>query len=167
MPIRSKKRINSKSKRRTLKRQIGGNLIKHGRTCEKSERGEYKRIINNNGKKMVDLICKKSLQMLGKKLKSSLKKKNGTFSLGRYGKTLNNKKCMKELCWHKLSGFDKRRKKYKAWKEYKNLKDHQGNAYNQNNSTYNYLTERAKSLTVGSNHNNNASNNKQKEQKQK
>ena len=114
MSIRSKMRTNSKSKRRSIKRQRGGNLIKHGRTCESSEIGTYKRV-TINGKK-VDLICKKSKQIFGKKVKSSLKKKNGTFSLGKYGKTLNSEKCMKGPCWHKLSSLNKVRKRYKKRK---------------------------------------------------
>ena len=78
MGIRSKIRINSKSKRRTLKRQRGGESnVVHGMTCGRSERGTYKRVMING--KQVDLICKKSLQMLGKKLKSSLKRKKELF----------------------------------------------------------------------------------------
>jgi len=95
----------------------------HGEKCSKEEKNTYRRVKIN--KKEVDLICKKSKKILGldRKLKSSLKKENGTLSFGKYGKKLNNKTkiCMKNPCWHKLSGLDKKRKKYKTWKNQMNL----------------------------------------------
>ena len=107
MAIRSKMRTNSKSKRRTLKskrrsikRQRGGDS-RHGTKCSEDERKE---IISDRNQL---LICKKSKQIFGKKVKSSLKKKNGTRSLGKYGKTLNSEECMKGPCWHKLSMKDR------------------------------------------------------------
>lgn len=97
----------------------GESEVKHGIPC--NIKGEYERV-TINGKK-VDLICKKSKQIFGKKVKSSLKKKNGTSSLGKYGKTLNSEDCMKGPCWHKLSGLNKRRRAYKSWKELKKIHD--------------------------------------------
>lgn len=67
--------------------------------------------------KRVDLICKKSKKKFGRKFKSSLKKKNGTRSLGKYGKILENEDCMTGPCWHKLSLMNKRKKSYKKWKK--------------------------------------------------
>jgi len=118
MSIRSKIGTNSKRKRRTLKRQRGGNGNQinnesgptHGKKCITKKQI----VMDNRGDY---LICKKSKQLLGRKLKSSLKKKNGTRSLGKYGKKLENEDCMKGLCWHRLSAMNKRKKSYKQWKK--------------------------------------------------
>ena len=104
---------------RSLK--LNSNIKKHGTKCKLSNNKKnikYGYDINNN----VDLICKKSKKIFGRKLKSSLKKKNGTRSLGKYGKILENKKCMTGPCWHKLSSMNKRKKSYKKWKNLLNKK---------------------------------------------
>jgi hypothetical protein len=107
MAIRSKMKNNSKSKRRTLKRQGGGiyqnpafnvssNKFKkdrftHGNTCDK-KKGTIK--LSNDGN---FLICKKSLKHLtkkGRKRKSTLSKNK-------------QKICYNTTCWHKLSMKDK------------------------------------------------------------
>ena len=105
MAIRSKMRTNSKSKRRTLKRQGGGqnpasnvspNSVKkarvvHGDSCSE-KKGTIK--LSNDGK---FLICKKSLKHItkkGKKRKSTLPKNK-------------QEKCYNTTCWHKLSMKDR------------------------------------------------------------
>ena len=95
MAIRSKMRTNSKSKRGTLKskrksikRQRGGDS-KHGTECF-----ERKKIIFEGTE---PLICKKSLKHLtkkGKKRKSTLPKNK-------------QEKCYNTTCWHRLSMKDR------------------------------------------------------------
>jgi len=94
---------------------MNSNFKNHGTKCELSnEKNKIK--YGYDKSKRVDLICKKSKKKFGRKLKSSLKKKNGTRSLGKYGKILENEECMTGPCWHKLSFMNKRKKSYKKWK---------------------------------------------------
>jgi hypothetical protein len=97
MAIRSKMRTNSKSKRgtlkskrRSIKRQRGGDS-KHGSRCSEDER---KKIIFEGTE---PLICKKSLKHLIKKDR----KRKSTLSENK------QRECYNTTCWHRLSMKDK------------------------------------------------------------
>ena len=82
----------------------------HGAKCDKKNINER---ITINGK---ELICKKSKSLLGRKIKSSLKKKEGTKSLGKFGRKLDKDWCHENPCWHKLSTLNKISRKLKRQK---------------------------------------------------
>ena len=92
----------------------------HGTVC--SELGKTGIAKTKKGK-YEPVICKKSRQIFGRKYKSTLKKKKGTLSFGKYGKKLahpnnnnQNSKCMNGPCWHRLSFYNKKSKDYKKSK---------------------------------------------------
>jgi hypothetical protein len=70
----------------------------HGAKCDNENIN--KRIVID-GKK--PLICKKSKSLFGRKFRSSLNKKKGTKSLGKFGRKLDKDWCHKGPCWHKIS----------------------------------------------------------------
>jgi hypothetical protein len=97
--------------------------LSHGDVCNKKEIGQTKKISGET------LICKKSKSLFGRKIKSSLKKKTGTKSLGRYGKRLEKNECHKGPCWHKLSRLNKISRKLKRLRKTKT------NSNNNNNNS--------------------------------
>jgi hypothetical protein len=94
------------------------NIVNHGAKCSNNNRKIA--IAFTKKKKYEPVICKKSKQYFGRKLRSTLQKKKKTSSLGNYGKKLgkgntlqNNSDCMQTACWHRLSTRNKRKSKIK------------------------------------------------------
>lgn len=123
--VNSKKKIFKKSKKFKISKKYkkyyctGGSnnndnsneeLVKHGDICRNENRNRNKNIGlvkmgQTNNKKIVPLICKKSLRHLTKKYK----KRKSTLSSNK------QKSCYNKYCWHKLSAKNKlfKRNKYK------------------------------------------------------
>ena len=71
----------------------------------------------NSKEKYEPVICKKSMSILGRKIKSKLK---GKSLIGKnYLKKLNSNKCMNGPCWHRFSQKNKltKRENYKELKK--------------------------------------------------
>ena len=122
--VNSKKKIFKKSKKFKISKKYkkyyctGGSnnndnsneeLVKHGDICRYENRNRNKNIGlvkmgQTNNKKIVPLICKKSLRHLTKKYK----KRKSTLSSNK------QKSCYNKYCWHKLSAKNKilKKKKY-------------------------------------------------------
>ena len=82
---------------------------KHGHPCKNEELKKFgiAKINTKKKGKYVPLIFKKSKKVFGRIVKSSLKKKKGTLSLGKWNISTSNKntsisECMNKPCWHQI-----------------------------------------------------------------
>ena len=120
----------------------------HGTVC--SELGKTGIAKTKKGK-YEPVICKKSRQIFGRKYKSTLKKKKGTLSFGKYGKKLahpnnnnQNSECMNKPCWHRFSLKNKNTKKNNYIKEKEKAKQYQLSNPPPENNGNNKLVKRFK-----------------------